>query len=431
MESAPPAGRGGTREKLEGPAIGMRDWLDQATASAPAGAGRGTGLESAPPAGRGGKRESLSAITDPMDGWFEKSAGRGQGLDNAPSGAGRGGKRESLSSIPDPMEGWFEKSSGRGQGLEAPPSSTGRGREQRKSMRISAAESNGGMDSWINSLFVPGGRGRGGLIAPPPAGRSMRRSSGGSTMEKDVLAAVGTRTALSGSISEQDPEAFVAILQQEASNKKQKQTLRTTLPVLVVFPKHLGAESKVYQIPARLTVAGAIDYLVNLHGSRFSGKGIGLSVGTNYEFDDGFSRSEHFPFLDLSKQLQYYEEVITTTPLYWTEQHKEPEEHKASDFKARVVFDSKLGLPPVQLPLRWSDSVTDANAAVERTVASSKFPKHMRLGIPLELQHLPLVNVEIVKLGMREQKDFPHLELGRTLSEYQGLLQALDYLEMT
>lgn len=74
-------------------------------------------------------------------------------------------------------------------------------------------------------------------------------------------------------------------------------------------------------------------------------------------------------------------------------------------------------------------SVTDAESAVERA-AGGRLPRGLRLGVPPELQHLPEVNVEIVKLAMRESKEFPRFELGRVLSEYKGLLDVLDYIEM-
>ncbi len=69
-------------------------------------------------------------------------------------------------------------------------------------------------------------------------------------MEKDVLSvlsALPSSTALSASVPEQDPEILVAMLQQESSKKARRtgQTLRTTLPVLILFPKYLGVESKV------------------------------------------------------------------------------------------------------------------------------------------------------------------------------------------
>ncbi len=122
-----------------------------------------------------------------------------------------------------------------------------------------------------------------------------------------------------------------------------------------------------FQIPARLSVAGTVYYLAQLHGSHVSSTGVGLRVGNDYQFDDGFSRSEMFPFLDPSKPLQWYEEVVATTPLYW--EHvvtAQPDASSKDGFVARVVFPTKLGLEPAMVQLVWTMSVTDAELAVEK-----------------------------------------------------------------
>jgi hypothetical protein len=124
---------------------------------------------------------------------------------------------------------------------------------------------------------------------------------------------------------------------------------------------------QVFQIPARLSVAGTVEYLAQLHGSHVSSSGVGLRVGNDYQFDDGFSRSEMFPFLDPSKPLQWYEEVVATTPLYW--EHvatAQPDASSKDGFVARVVFPSKLGLAPAMVQLVWTMSITDAELAVEK-----------------------------------------------------------------
>ncbi len=38
--------------------------------------------------------------------------------------------------------------------------------------------------------------------------------------------------------------------------------------------------------------------------------------------------------------------------------------------------------------------------------------------------------MEIVKLGMRETKEFPHFQHGKLLSDYRSVLDVLDYIEM-
>ncbi len=298
------------------------------------------------------------------------------------------------------------------------------------------------MDKWLSSLFVPGGRGRGGLIAPPSAGRGVggRRPSGGAIEEKDMIG-IAPLMVKSMEMPDANAEQLAALLQ-ESKRPARKQTLRATLPLLVVFPAHFAVEPKVVQVPARLSVAGTIEYLAQLHGGHFSPAGVGLRVGEEYQFDDAFSRSELFPFLDSQKPLQWYEEVITTTPLYWeviggaskanalqrSDSFAESPKSSRMPFDVKVVFPSKLGIAPVGVRLRPSMSVTDAEAAVGK--AASQKVSRLRLGVPPELQHLPEVNVEIVKLGMRESKDYPHFEHGRVLSDYAELLRALDYLEM-
>ena len=427
LEAPPVAGRG----KVERGSLSrgtMKNWMDQAAAS-PAGRGEG-GLDAPPVAGRGTvKRESLSKV--PMGDWMDQAsspAGRGEGGLEAAPGAGRGKLRGSIGKKSGAMSGWLDQAgtgegAGRGSGLAEAPA--GRGREQRKSLAPAA-----GMDRWLDSLFVPGGRGRGGLLAPPAAGRAARRSSGGSDMEKDVLAAVPL-PAKEAEAPAARPEALAALLQ-ESRRPGKKQTLRATLPVLVVFPAYLGVESKMAQVPARLTVAGAIDYLAKLHGGHFSAAGVGLRVGEEYQFEDAFSRSELFPFLDPQKPLQWYEEVITTTPLYWErfERGGEPRGESGEELEVKVVFPSKMGLAPVTARLRPGMSVTDAEAAVVRVVGLGA-GRVMRLGVPLELQHLPEVALEIVKLGMRESPEYPHFAHGRMLAEYADLLASLDYVEMS
>lgn len=211
-----------------------------------------------------------------------------------------------------------------------------------------------------------------------------------------------------------------------------------------------------------------MDYLAEIHGGFFSAAGAGLCVKPQeYAFDDAFRRSATFPFLEPGKPLQWYEEVVTTVPLYWEKLlqqhgggvrdvpvrmsqseslaasvalfHAEPSfaaalEAPRTAHDVKVVLPSALGVAPVTVTLDHGMSVTDAELAIARALeqrdGAVAGATRLRLCVPPALQHLPEVNVEIVKLGLRDAAEWPLFALGRTISEYAPLLDVLPYVEM-
>jgi hypothetical protein len=316
----------------------------------------------------------------------------------------------------------------------------------------------GQMDSWISSLFVPGssssgsgagaGRGRGAGLSKPPsssqAGRGTRRVSGGSNLEKDVLGAAPVGPVAVSNPEETNgtgvtPERIAQMMKSvEQPQRKRRSTilgapkLRPTLPVLCIFPPYLGLESKIIQVPSKLNVAGVINYLVEVHGGHFSASGIGLCVSPNdYPFEDAFSRSETFPFLDPKQPLQWYEEVISTTPLYWERINREERPVGRSNQKMSVRVKCGNNLAKIEIDA-FEMSVTDVEALASKQFVGLKNidSSRLRLCLPRELEHLPDINGEILKIGMRESPSYPYLEHGKMIAQYANLLLALDYIEM-
>jgi hypothetical protein len=433
-----------------------------------------------------------------MESWLDAlpAGGRGSGLDVpvSPSGRGSGTRsRASSSSAGDDGGGrrslrdsprWGDlAAAGRGGGFVSPRTAEGG-----RGMRAGRGEADE-MGGWLGSLFVPTGqtavgRGREGRGRASPALQSI------------VGAAAGGRgRKLSDGQGEAHPPSFVLDVDVSApshvskvdvvqkfneARKKEKETVpvsrrrtvtklmkpsadvMSTLPVFVVFPPFLGIELQTVQIPALMTVAKAMEFLVQLHGGSFSALGMGLCVRPQeYPFDDSFHRSESFPFLEPSKRLQWYEEVITTVPLYWERapgggvdetlaSPRMAEDSAAQTRKRReellkrfeegdnirlmsVAFPASLGVPPVKVQLADLMSITDAETQIFNTVLKRNGVElsGLHLCIPVEQQANPKVNAEILRLGLREDPHFPYLGKGTLLKEYATILDLLDYVEMS